>query len=82
MKPRFQIWIRMFLFMKVAEVEIGSDKYVARTLGSNTYRDSLNRQLKPSDDRTKDTDCSAKSLLVEFHLLENLNTVIERHKGT
>jgi len=31
-----RIWIRMFHFMGFAKVEIGSDKYVARNLGSNT----------------------------------------------
>jgi len=34
-KLPFRVWIRMFPLMRVAIVEIGSDKHVARNLGSN-----------------------------------------------
>jgi len=68
--------------VRVAKVERGSDKHVARNLGSNTKKDILNRPLKPSDAGIKGTNFSAKSLLFEVLPLENLNTVLERHKDT
>ena len=35
-KLSFRIWIRIFHFIRVAKVEIGSDIHVARNLGSIT----------------------------------------------